>query len=57
MIWVADLEDKDYKYSLVFGAVVDGLEELVEVSRIGSRQVGAVSWLNRDVTIIDCGVL
>ena len=57
MIWVADLEDKVYKYSLVFGAVVDGLEELVEVSRIGSRQVGAVSWLNREVTIIDCGVL
>ena len=58
MIWVADVEDKDFKYSLVFGAVVDGLQELVEISRIGSRQRGPVSWLmNSHVTIIDCGVL
>ena len=58
MIWVADMEDKGYQHSLVFGAVVDGLQELVEISRIGSRQRGPVSWLmNSHVTIIDCGVL
>ena len=58
MIWVADMEDKDFKYSLVFGAVVDGLEELREISRIGSQQRGPVSWvMNSHVTIIDCGVL
>ena len=58
MIWVADMEDKDFKYSLVFGAVGDGLEELREISMIGSQQRGPVSWvMNSHVTIIDCGVL
>ena len=58
MVWVADMEDKDFKFSLVFGAVVDGLQELKEISRIGSQQRGPVSWvMNSHVTIIDCGVL
>ena len=36
----------------------DGLEELQEISRIGSQQRGPVSWvMNSHVTIIDCGVL
>ena len=58
MIWVEDLEDKDFKFSLVFGAVVDGLEELQKVSRIKARQRNATSWLmEKSVTVIDCGTL
>ena len=58
MIWVDDLQDKDFKYSLVFGTVVDGLEELLEVSKIKSTQRGPKWWaMKKDVTVIDCGTL
>lgn len=58
MIWVEDLTDKDFKYSLVFGAVVEGLEELRKVSRLGSRQKSPNKWVMKNsVTIIDSGIL
>ena len=38
MIWVGDLEYKEYRYTLVFGKIVEGFDELLEVSRIKVRR-------------------
>jgi len=58
MIWVGDLEYKEYRYTLVFGEVVEGFEQLQEVSRIKAVQKTPTSWiLRQQVLIIDSGVL
>ena len=58
MIWVGDGDTELYRFSLVFGKVVEGLEELVDVSRIRSRQGHTLMWeMRKTVTVIDCGTL
>ncbi len=58
MIWVGDLEYKEYKYTLVFGEVVEGFEKLQEVSRIKAVQKSNASWILRQtVSVVDSGVL
>lgn len=58
MIWVGDLEYKEYKYTLVFGEVVEGFEQLQELSRIKAVQNTSSSWiLRKTCTIVDSGVL
>jgi len=58
MIWVGDLEYKEYRFTLVFGQVVEGLGLLQEVSRIKAVQKSPTSWvLRKQVNIIDSGVL
>ena len=42
MIWVGDLEYKEYRFTLVFGKVVEGFEQLQEISRI---KVGKIYFL------------
>lgn len=58
MIWVGDLEYKEYKFTLVFGKVVEGFDKLLEVSRIKAVQKSPTSWvLRQTVTIVDAGIL
>jgi len=58
LIWLGDIEYKNYKYTLVFGRVVEGLTNLQEVSRVGSMQDSAANWrLKKVVRVIDCGQL
>lgn len=58
LIWLGDIEYKNYKYTLVFGRVVEGLTKLQEVSRVGSMQDSAANWrLKKVVRVIDCGQL
>lgn len=58
MIWVGDLEYKEYRFTLVFGRVVEGLEKLLEVSRIKAVQKSPTSWvLRQTVNVIESGVL
>lgn len=58
MVWVGDIHYKEYKYTLVFGKVVQGLEQLQEVSRIGMMFSAKESWLLKDqVVVTNCGVL
>ena len=56
MVWVADMDNHVFKHSIVFGEVIEGLEELAEVSRIRSRMGVSMRWeLQKEVTVIDCG--
>jgi len=58
MIWVGDLEYKEYRYTLVFGRIVEGFDELVEISKIKAYQKSTTSWvLRQNVVIIECGQL
>jgi len=58
MIWVGDLEYKEYRYTLVFGRIVEGFDELVEISKIKAYQKSTTSWvLRQNVMIIECGQL
>lgn len=58
MIWVGDLEYKEYRFTLVFGKIVEGFDQLLEVSRIKSVQNSPTSWiLKQSVNVIDSGVL
>jgi len=58
LIWLGDIEYKHYKYTLVFGRVVEGLTKLQEVSRVRSMQDSEANWrLKRVVRVIDCGQL
>lgn len=58
MVWVGDIDYKEYKYTLVFGEVTHGLKHLQDISRIGMIYSGHETWLLReDVIIADCGVL
>ena len=58
MIWVGDLEYKEYRFTLVFGRVVEGLDKLAEVSRIKAVQKSPTSWvLRQTVNVVDSGVL
>lgn len=58
MIWVGDLEYKEYRFTLVFGKVVEGFDQLQEVSRIKAVQKSPTSWvLRQTVNVIDSGVL
>jgi len=58
MIWVGDLEYKEYRFTLVFGKVVEGFDQLLEISRIKAVQKSPTSWiLRQSVTIIESGVL
>jgi len=58
MVWVGDIDYKEYKYTLVFGEVTHGLKHLQDISRIGMIYSGHETWLLReDVIISDCGVL
>ena len=58
MIWVGDIDYKEYKYTLVFGDVVQGLDRLQQISRIGMIYAGNETWLLKgDVVIRNCGVL
>lgn len=58
MIWVGDLEYKEYRYTLVFGKIVEGFDELLEVSRIKAVQKSSTSWvLRQNVVIQECGQL
>merc|ERR1719419_1554811 len=55
MIWVGDLEYKEYRYTLVFGKVVEGFDQLQDVSRIKAVQKSPTSWvLRQNVVIVDC---
>merc|ERR1712141_631770 len=57
MIWVGDIEYKEYKYTLVFGEVTQGLKFIQEISRIGMF-CNDTTWLLKDeVVITNCGVL
>jgi len=57
MIWVGDLEYKEYKFTLVFGKVVQGFEQLQEVSRIKAVQKSPTSWvLRQTVSIVESGI-
>ena len=50
-IWLGDLPDnKNYSFSLVFGKVVEGLDELIEASRIPKT-----FSFTKTVTIVKCG--
>jgi len=58
MIWVGDILYKEYKYTLVFGEVTQGLEQLQDISRIGMMFSAKETWLlKEDVVIVNCGVL
>ena len=58
MVWVGDIEYKDYKFTLVFGEVTHGLKHLQEMSRIGMMYSGHETWLlKEDIVIKRCGVL
>jgi len=58
MIWVGDLEYKEYRFTLVFGKIVEGFDQLQEVSRIKAVQKSPTSWvLRQNVVVIDSGVL
>eukprot|EP00092_Neocalanus_flemingeri_P020089 GFUD01021750.1.p1 GENE.GFUD01021750.1~~GFUD01021750.1.p1 ORF type:complete len:594 (-),score=132.57 GFUD01021750.1:493-2229(-) len=58
MIWVGDLEYKEYRFTLVFGKVVEGFDQLQEISRIKAVQKSPTSWvLRQTVNVIDSGVL
>jgi len=58
MVWVGDIHYKEYRYTLVFGEVTQGLKHLQEISRIGMMYSGSETWLlKEDVIITDCGVL
>lgn len=58
MIWVGDLEYKEYRFTLVFGKVVEGFDQLQEVSRIKAVQKSTTSWILRQtVMVVDSGVL
>jgi len=58
MIWVGDLEYKEYRFTLVFGKVVEGFEQLLEVSRIKAVQKSPTSWvLRQTVSVVESGVL
>jgi len=58
MIWVGDLEYKEYRFTLVFGKVVEGFDQLVDVSRIKAVQKSPTSWvLRQSVVIMECGQL
>jgi len=58
MIWVGDLEYKEYRFTLVFGKVVEGFNKLVETSRIKTVQKSPTSWiLKQTVKIVESGTL
>lgn len=58
MIWVGDLEYKEYRFTLVFGKVVEGFDQLLEVSRIKAVQKSPTSWvLRQNVLIMESGQL
>jgi len=58
MIWVGDLDYKEYRFTLVFGKVVEGFDQLREVSRIKAVQKSPTSWVLRQaVNIVDSGTL
>ena len=58
MIWVGDLDYKEYRFTLVFGKVVEGFKQLVEVSRIKAMQRSPNSWiLKQTVRIVESGSL
>lgn len=58
MIWVGDLDYKEYRFTLVFGKVVEGFEQLREISRIKAVQKSPTSWvLRQNVLIIESGTL
>jgi len=58
MIWVGDLDYREFKFTLVFGSIVEGLEKLQEVSRIKSVQTSQSTWIMRQtVKIVESGVL
>ena len=58
MIWVGDLDYKEYRFTLVFGKVVEGFNQLLEVSRIKAVQKSPTSWiLKQSVKIVDSGTL
>ena len=49
---------QEYRFTLVFGKVVEGLEKLQEVSRIKAVQKSPTSWvLRQTVSVVDSGVL
>ena len=51
-IWLGEVPGKNYSLSLVFGKVVEGLEELIEVSRMEKNKNNCVK---KTVTIVKCG--
>ena len=51
-IWLGDVTDKNFRMSLVFGKVVEGLDELIEVSRIVKTKNFSTK---KTVTIVKCG--
>jgi peptidyl-prolyl isomerase F (cyclophilin D) len=58
MAWVGDIEYKEYKYTLVFGEVTQGLQHLQEISRIGMMYSSSDQWLLREEVIVtNCGLL
>jgi len=58
MIWVGDLDYKEYRFTLVFGKIVEGFDKLQEVSRIKAVQKSPTSWLLRQtVKIIESGII
>jgi len=58
MIWLGDIEYKEYRFTLVFGKVVEGFKHLLEVSRIKGVQKSSESWvLKQSVKIVDSGVI
>jgi len=58
MIWLGDLDYKEYRFTLVFGKVVEGFKQLVEVSKIKGVQKSTESWiLKQCVKIVDCGTI
>lgn len=58
MIWVGDLDYKEYRFTLVFGKVVEGFNQLLEVSRIKAVQKSPTSWiLKQSVKLVDSGSL
>ena len=57
-IWLGDIEYKEYRFTLVFGKVVEGFKQLLEVSRIKGVQKSSESWvLKQSVKIVDSGVI
>ena len=48
-IWLADAPDKNFRLSLVFGKIVEGLDQLIEVSRIRRTE------MKKPVTIVKSG--
>jgi len=58
MIWLGDIEYKEYRFTLVFGKVVEGFKHLIEISRIKGVQKSSESWvLKQCVKIVDSGVI